>query len=178
MKNKLMFPVVSLLASVVLLFILTLGLKGITQKNAEKTQLQIMQTLLPESTTFTLEEYNGDDTNIKSIHKAETGFIVETVVKGYVDDIRMMIAVDKKGKCIGIIVLEMHETFGLGLNGLRDHKFLSQFLGSSTIMEVEDTIDVISGATVTSKAITKSVNSAIAYVTGADVENGPTEWRK
>ena len=176
MKKKIMFPVISLLAGMVLLLTLTWGLKGVAQANAEKTQLQIMQILLPESSTFTLEEYTGDDTNIKSVHKAETGVIVETVVYGYADNIRMMIAVNNDGECVGIMVLEMHETFGLGLKGLRDHEFLSQFFGSSTTMEVGDTIDAISGATVTSKAITKSVNSAIAYVTGADIETGPTEW--
>ena len=176
MKYKVLYPVISLVASFVLLLLGTLGLNGVAQKNAQETHLQIMQILLPESTTFTVEEYTGDDDNIKSVHKSETGYIVETVVYGYADNIRMMIAVDLDGKCVGIMVLEMHETFGLGLNALRDHKFLSQFLGSSTTMEVGDTIDAISGATVTSKAITKSINSAIAYVTGADIDSGATEW--
>ena len=176
MKYKIILPVISLFASFGLLLIATLGLNGVAQKNYQKTHEHIMQTLLPESTTFTIEEYTGDDANIKSIHKSETGYIVETVVHGYADNIRMMIAVDMDGKCVGIMVLEMHETFGLGLNALRDHKFLSQFLGSSTTMEVGDTIDTISGATVTSKAIAKSINSAIAYVTGADIDSGATEW--
>ena len=88
----------------------------------------------------------------------------------------MMIALNLEGEVRGIMVLEMHETFGLGLNALRDHKFLSQYFGSSEQMQVGDTIDAITGATVTSKAITKSVNSAIAYITGADIDSGATEW--
>ena len=176
MKNKILLPIITLLISVALLLGLTLGLNGVAQKNAQKKHLEVMQILLPDSKTFTIEEYTGTDTNIKSVHKSETGYIVENVVYGYVDDIRMMVAVDKDGKCVGIMVLEMHETFGLGLKALTNHKFLSQFLGSSKTMEVGETIDAISGATVTSKAITKSVNSAIAYITGADIETGPTEW--
>ena len=176
MRNKIIIPVIALVLSFGILLGLTLGLNSIAQKNYEETHLEIMQILLPKSTTFTKEDYIGDDENIKSVHKSETGYIVETIVYGYADNIRMMIAVDLDGKCVGIMVLEMHETFGLGLNALRDHKFLSQFLGSSTTMEVGDTIDAISGATVTSKAITKAVNSAIAFVTGADIETGPTEW--
>jgi len=41
-----------------------------------------------------------------------------------------------------------------------------------------DTVDVdaITGATVTSKAIVRSVNSAVSYVTGADVSSGATSW--
>ena len=41
-----------------------------------------------------------------------------------------------------------------------------------------DTVDVdgITGATVTSKAIARSVNSAVAFVTGADISSGATSW--
>ena len=37
-------------------------------------------------------------------------------------------------------------------------------------------VDGITGATVTSKAIARCVNSAVGYVTGADVESGATSW--
>ena len=40
----------------------------------------------------------------------------------------------------------------------------------------ETYVDAITGATVTSKAIARCVNSAIAYVTGADVSSGATSW--
>ena len=176
MRKNILFPVISLVASLCLLLLANIGLSGVAQKNAETARTEIMHILLPESQMFTKEEYTGDDSNIVSVHKGETGYIVETVVYGYADNIRMMVAVDMDGRCVGVMVLEMHETFGLGFNALKDHKFLSQFLGSSTTMEVGDTIDAISGATVTSKAITKSINSAIAFVTGADIDSGATEW--
>jgi len=34
----------------------------------------------------------------------------------------------------------------------------------------------LSGATVTSKAIVRSVNSAVAVVTGVDTNSGATSW--
>jgi len=37
-------------------------------------------------------------------------------------------------------------------------------------------VDGITGATVTSKAIARSINSAVGYVTGADVDSGATSW--
>ena len=37
-------------------------------------------------------------------------------------------------------------------------------------------VDGITGATVTSKAIARSVNSAVGYVTGADVVSSATTW--
>ena len=41
-----------------------------------------------------------------------------------------------------------------------------------------DTVDVdaLTGATVTSKAVVRCVNSAVAYVTGADTESAATSW--
>lgn len=176
MKKRILFPLVVLVGCACILLTLTLSLNGVARKNAQKTHLEVLHTLLPESETFVLEEYTGEDSNIVSVHKGETGVIVETLVYGYADNIRMMIAVEPDGKVVGIMVLELHETLGLGYRALRDHKFLSQYLGSSTTMEVGDTIDAITGATVTSKAITKSINSAIAYVTGTDIDSGATSW--
>ena len=70
----------------------------------------------------------------------------------------------------------MEETFGLGAEALSDWKFLSQFLRTEGDATVGENIDAISGATVTSKAITRSVNSAVAFVTGSDVDSGATSW--
>ena len=46
----------------------------------------------------------------------------------------------------------------------------------SDAAETEVYVDGISGATVTSKAIARCVNSAVAYVTGADIDSGATSW--
>ena len=156
-----------------------------------------MQTLLPGSETFVVEPYGGEDANIVSVHKAENGFVVETLVYGYADNIRMLTAVNNEGKVTGLVVLEAHETVGLGNEALTDHVFLRQFLNSSGSFEVAthgadafsaatgttetaegETVEVdgITGATVTSKAIAKSVNSAVGFVTGADVASSATTW--
>ena len=42
--------------------------------------------------------------------------------------------------------------------------------------EAQTYVDGITGATVTSKAVARSVNSAVAYVTGADAVSGATSW--
>ena len=43
-------------------------------------------------------------------------------------------------------------------------------------LAVGDNVDALTGATVTSKAVVKAVNSASAFVTGADVSSSATEW--
>ena len=192
MKKLILF----ILVAALVLFGASFALQDAAAKKAQAEHLWLMQTLLPGSGEFTLETYSGDDANIRSVHKAENGFVIETVTRGYADDITMFVGVNKDGNVTGLVVYEAHETFGLGSEALTDHVFLSQFLNSSDTFavathgadafsgatgEAETTgeavdVDGITGATVTSKAIVRCVNSAIAYVTGADTSSGATSW--
>ena len=189
--------VITILVAALILFGTSWALQGTAAAKAQEEHLWLMQTLLPGSETFVVEPYGGEDANIVSVHKAENGFVVETLVYGYADNIRMLTAVNNDGKVTGLVVLEAHETVGLGNEALTDHVFLSQFLNSSGSFEVAthgadafsgatgatasadgETVEVdgITGATVTSKAIAKSVNSAVGFVTGADVATSATTW--
>lgn len=176
MKRNILLPIVTIALSAAVLLGTSLALSGIAIENGKREHLEIMRTLLPGSESFIVETYTGDDANIVSVHKAENGFVIETVTHGYVDEIRMLVAVSNDGTVTGLMVREMHETFGLGLNGLTDTDFLAQFLNTSGEAEVGTNVDALTGATVTSKAITRAVNSAVAYVTGADASSGATSW--
>lgn len=194
MKKSILVPVLAILCAAAALFGLTLGLKCVAEANAQAEHLNMMQTILPGSTEFTVEPYNGDDANIRSVHKAENGFVIETVTAGYAGNITMLIGVSSDGTVTGLVIREMSETIGLGANALNDHEFLAQFLNTSgglaigtnedafsgatgsSDTEVSTYVDAISGATVTSKAIVRCVNSAVAYVTGADTGSGATSW--
>lgn len=189
-------PLIAIVLAALILFGMAFGLKGTAASNAQAMHLQLMQTLLPGSETFVRENYSGEDANIVSVHKAENGFVIETVTYGYAGNITMLVGVNNEGKVTGLMVREAHETYGLGNQALTDHVFLSQFLnssgeftvgtagadafsgatGESVDAENAVTVDALTGATVTSKAIARSVNSAVAYVTGADVSSGATSW--
>ena len=188
--------IIFILVASLVLFGASFALQNAAAKKAQAEHLWLMQTLLPGSKEFTKEAYGGEDANIRSVHKAENGFVIETVTRGYADDITMFIGVNNDGKVTGLVVYDAHETFGLGNEALTDHVFLSQFLNSSgtfavatggadafsgatgTTVTEGDTVDVdaITGATVTSKAIVRCVNSAVGYVTGADTSSGATRW--
>ena len=188
--------VIALTLAVLVLFGASFGLSGIAAKNAQEEHLWLMQTLLPGSETFTVEPYTGEDANIRSVHKAENGFVVETVTYGYADEMTVVVGVNNEGKVTGLVILEAHETLGLGSRALTDHVFLAQFLnksgsfavaahgadafsGATAATETEgDSVEVdgITGATVTSKAVVRCVNSAVAYVTGADAVSAATSW--
>ena len=189
--------IITILVAALILFGTSFALQGTAAKKAQEEHLWLMQTLLPKSETFTVVPYDGEDANIRSIHKADNGYVIETLVYGYADNIRMLVGVSNEGLVTGLVVREAHETVGLGNNALTDHEFLSQFLNSSGSFEIATNgadafsgatgtaeaesgetvqIDGITGATVTSKAVARSVNSAVGYVTGADAVSSATTW--
>ena len=189
--------IITILVAALILFGASYGLQGVAAKKAQEQHLWLMQTLLPGSESFVVVPYDGEDANIRSIHKADNGYVIETVTYGYADNIRMLIGVNNDGKVTGLVVREAHETVGLGNNALTDHEFLSQFLNSSGSFEIATNgadafsgatgtaeaesgesvqVDGITGATVTSKAVARSVNSAVGYVTGADAVSSATTW--
>ena len=183
MKKPILLPILSIAVCAAMLLGLSFGLSGVAARNAQAAHLERLKLLLPGSETFTVEPYAGEDANIRSVHKGENGFVIETVTQGYVEEITMFIGVSLEGKVTGLVVQQAYETVGLGNESLTDHVFLSQFLNKggsfavSTAAEGADIgIDGITGATVTSKAIVRCVNSAVAYVTGADVVSTATEW--
>ena len=189
--------VIAILLAALILFGASYGLQGIAARKAQEEHLWLMQTLLPGSENFIVEPYSGEDANIRSVHKAENGYVIETVTYGYAGEITMVIGVSNEGKVTGLVVLEAHETPGLGNEILTDHVFLSQFLNGSGSFAIgtsgadafsaatgeaeaetgtEVTVDGITGATVTSKAVARCVNSAVGYVTGADAVSAATTW--
>ena len=197
MKKPILLPIVTIVVIAALLLAASFGLNGIAEKKAQEDHIWLMQTLLPDSTEFTLEPYSGEDANIRSVHKAENGFVIETVTYGYAGEITMFVGVNNDGKVTGLVVRDLSETFGLGKEALTDVDFLKQFLNSAGKFEVVtaapdafsgatgevsevtgDTVpvDALTGATVTSKAVVRAVNSAVAYVTGADAASAATSW--
>jgi len=175
LKNVIV-PAIAIVLMAALLFGVSAGTAKLRAENIQKEHIYMMQLLLPDSENFVLEHYLGEDTNIRSVHKAENGYVIETATAGYAGEISMMVGVNNDGRVTGVVVRDMSETFGLGRNALTDHKFLSQFLNTSGEAAVGDTVDAMTGATVTSKAVARCINSAIAVVTGADASSSATTW--
>ena len=188
--------VITIMVVAIVLFGTCFALRNVAEEKAQAEHLWLMQTLLPDSTDFVLEPYAGEDANIRSVHKADNGYVIETVTYGYADEITMYVGVNLDGKVTGLVVYDAHETLGLGSKALTDHVFLSQFLnqegsfavatsgadafsgatGTTESADDEVQVDGITGATVTSKAVVRCVNSAVAYVTGADATSSATTW--
>jgi len=188
--------IISIFSVFLVLLAVSFGLNETAIRNMQAEHLELLRLLLPGTTECTVIPYDGEDPVIRSVHKGEKGFIVETVTNGYADEIRMYIGVSDTGKVTGLVVREAHETYGLGSRILTDHVFLAQFLNKSGSFEIAAhgadafsgataeaqpegegiQIDGISGATVSSKAVARCVNSAVAYVTGANAVSSATTW--
>ena len=176
MRKSVLLSVLAILLAAGILFAASWGLAGLARKNAEEDLLRKMQTILPGSSAFQPEEYTGEDANIAAVYKGETGYVVCTVTAGYAGDIAMIVGVSNDGTVTGMQIRDMAETWGLGRNALSDWEFLAQFLTTDGTAAVGTDIDALTGATVTSKAITRGVNSAVGFVTGADSSSGATAW--
>ena len=187
--------VIAILVAALVLLAATFGMNGIAAKRAQEEHLWLMRTLLADQeATFQVEPYVGEDETIRSVHKSEFGYVIETVTQGYADEMTVVVGVSNDGRVTGLVVLEAHETLGLGSKALTDHVFLSQFLNKSGTFTIgnadafsgatgetadageEVWVDGITGATVTSKAVARCVTSAVAYVTGADAASAATSW--
>ncbi|HHX61875.1 MAG TPA: RnfABCDGE type electron transport complex subunit G [Epulopiscium sp.] len=131
-----------------------------------------MQEVLPIAENF--EEAMGNDEIAEvqiGIRKgAPIGYALRVISKGYADPIEIMIGVTNEGIVQGIKILASNETPGLGANA-SDPNFTDQFKEKDTVLKVlkgnnpgDDEVSAITGATITSEAVTEGVNKAIEYV--------------
>lgn len=107
----------------------------------------------------------------KDASGAESGYIIKGSAAGYGGSVIVVVGVDADLKVTGISFPEtLPETAGLGQKAT-EPAFYEQFAGKGTKLSVkkgggagEDEIDAISGATITSTAVTNTVNAATEFV--------------
>ena len=119
-----------------------------------------------------IEFSNPDFPTVLTVHKAEgIGYVVTSKFSGAQGNITLAVGVDNDYKCTGISVIEHSETSGLGANaastGEVGVKFREQFIGqdeSIALANAGGSIDALTGATITSRAITEAVATSIRAV--------------
>lgn len=93
-------------------------------------------------------------------------FIASTAGKGYSSFVKMLVSLDKDMKIRGLKVLSHGETPGLG-DQILEPWFLDQFKGKALSQivlvktETKENIQAISGATISSRAVTNGVKDAV-----------------
>ena len=129
------------------------------------TEQESRKQVLPDADSF--EEADG-----YAIGKAGEeicGYVFVTSSKGYGGDVEVMTGINSAGEVTGVVILEQNETPGLGANAEKE-SFRDQFkqavpadgftVTKSTAGEGE--ISAMTGATITTTAVTNAVNEAVA----------------
>ena len=147
------------------------------EKRNEDANNKARQTVLPDATEFkalSSDDYkNESDVEVVEVYKGikgseVEGYTIKVLPKGYGGEIELMVGIKVDGTVSGINIGEISETPGLGARS-KEEDFYGQYAGKpATQLEVvksgdagETEIQAISGATITSKAVTKGVNTAV-----------------
>ena len=143
---------------------------AIEKLNAEKTQLAI-EAVLPGGYDEQLSDFDNQGGLVSKVYKGANGYALEVLPSGFDNTITMMVGVGFDGKVLGISVVSHTETAGLGAVAAAKtsagESFRGQFVGTSdTVAVTKDggTLDAITGATITSRAICVGVNAALDCV--------------
>ena len=144
----------------------------IDELNAAATQ-EAISAVLPGGFDTELSEFTDATGLVSKIYRGANGYAVEVGPGGFDNTITMMVGVDNEGKVLGISVVSHTETAGLGAVADADTPkgiaFRDQFVGQAGAVSVTKdggTIDAITGATITSRAICVGVNAALDVVAG------------
>lgn len=158
----------------------------VIKDNAEKTQMAAQAEVLPDAKEFKKTEASEKDipkgsengVRIESLHVGTAdgngvGYVATMISNaGYGGDIKVMVGVDSNGKVTKAKILQSSETAGLGQNASKP-EFIGQYDGGGGEFSVvknkaanaeKGEVAAISGATVTSRAVTSCVNAALELV--------------
>ena len=92
------------------------------------------------------------------------GWGVEVGPRGYGGPIRMVVGLDRNGKVLGVSIVSMNETPGLGSQIVEKKAFLEQFkeVSAESVEQDMKNVDLITGATKSSRGARNGVTAAAA----------------
>lgn len=143
----------------------------------EKTQ-KAMEEVLPGYGEYQTHNFVDETGTVKAVHvpcshdggviRGNPSYVVEVEPAGFGGKITMMVGI-KDGIVSGVSIVSHAETAGLGSVAAdkteKGVAFRNQFVGADTEVKVDKdggTIDAITSATITSRAVTDGVNAALA----------------
>lgn len=93
------------------------------------------------------------------------GYAVYVVPKGFKGGIEMMVGVTLGGNCKSVEIISMSETPGVGTK-VGETDFLSQYHNKGGELVLNEDIDAVASATISSRAVNNGVNAAIKAAGG------------
>ena len=154
----------------------------------EKAKKEAWQAVFPDAK---LDEFKETDVDQKAAKQAisdlgvnatidevctvgDTGYVITTTDKdGFGGNIQITVGIKKDGTINGVSILSISETAGLGMKAT-EPSFYNQYVNKKADKFVVskdggdgEQIDALSGATITSRAVTGAVNTALGYYQNA-----------
>lgn len=138
------------------------------QKDAEsKSIASAVRDAAAFSDAFTISVDDNEYIYYEAFSKDESikAYVFITSSKGYGGEVKVVTGIGSDGLCTGVVPIILNETPGLGMKA-GDESFLKQYLGKAEKVGVKkgnpegNEISAISGATITSDAVTDAVNTA------------------
>jgi electron transport complex protein RnfG len=145
----------------------------------EEAKQEYMEKVLPAADSFETTVLNEKDAKFQAtvleVNKGFKGqevagcvYLVKT--SGYGGDIVVVVGIDKSGAVSGVVVGDNNETPGVGREAAKPD-FVNRFIGAREANlkvtkkggNAANEIDALSGATVTSNALTRAVNAALNH---------------
>lgn len=186
MKNTGILLVITLVAGLVLGFVYQITKEPIAEQNEKKKQ-EACQEVFQDAASFESVELKEPDASMwaaegygqESVDEVMSaldgsgsllGYVITVTTKeGYGGDIRFAVGIRMDGTVNGMSILDISETAGLGMRaedvlkpqfaGKQAEKFEYTKSGATS----ENQIDAISGATITTNAVTNGINAGLYY---------------
>ena len=170
MKNKYAWLILCLI-TVVAAFALSLTnmvTEGPIAEQKLKASNAARAAVFANADAFT-EQTLAEGGKLDSVYTAErggqtVGYVLQATVSGYGGPIEVVLGVDNAGQVTGISVggSAFAETAGLGTR-TREPAFTGQFVGLTAVPELGVNVDAISGATISSTAVTSAAKRCYLY---------------
>ena len=147
-------------------------------ENNEQAEIATRQLVFEDAKSFSDVKNGEDATYVEALDEKGNviGYVFTSSSKGYGGEIRVMTGIGADGKVTGMEILAIEETAGLGMNAKKED-FRKQYVGNDGAFAVvksdagENQIQALTGATITSQAVTDAVNVAVEnfkMITGGD----------
>lgn len=136
----------------------------IAEQIAQKAENAMRQVLVADS--YEPLDVPEESAVTAAYRAGDRGYVVRVAPNGFGGAIDMMVGVDVSGAVTGVAIVSQSETASLGANCTRED-FRAQFTGKTGTLSVSKDggeIEALTGATVTSRAVTEGVNTALEFV--------------
>ena len=188
MKNTLILTAITVVSGLLLGVVYGITKEPIAQAQ-ENTKQEAYRTVLSDASEFETVEFDADTAASLLSENGYTSDVITEIAEGtdasgetvgyvisvqsseaYDGSLSLSVGIASDGTVKGIEMLEISETAGLGMKAdeaeFKDQfkdKNVQKFTYTKTGEDGDDKIDAISGATITTNAVTNAVDSALVY---------------